>query len=179
MKLQLKEYLPFYLAMVIIVMALSSCNVKKDLTKSTTDTKTEVKTDVKTESVTTSTTTEKGNVTIETAKDSLTGQSDNLFENPIYLENENLFVTVTEDKKGIATAKAVKKQKKINVPVDRVIVSKTETKSTGSKKENINANTKESQKKVERTGGFNFNYLWWLLLLLLIPIFKFRKVLFG
>ena len=171
-----KEYIAFYLFAIIVLLFLSSCNVKKDLTRSTIYAKTEVKTDVTTESVTTSTTTEKGSVTIETAKDSLNGQSDNLFENPIYLENENLFVTVTEDKKGVTTAKAVKKSKKVNVPIDRVTMAKTIAKSTGSKKENTTTKAKESEKKVERTGGFNWNWLW---LLLLIPIYRYRKVLFG
>lgn len=66
-----------------------------------------------------------------------------------------------------------------NVPVDitRVLVSSNNA-TTSAVLDNTVAVSTESTgvvKDRETEGRFNLNYLWWLLLLLLIPIWKYRK----
>ena len=158
------------ISLLLTALLLNACNVTKDIQK--TKTETETSTISKTEIV--RSVTETIDTTIVINKDSLIGSSSNLEEDPIILEDENLILTVTKDKKGVTHAKTVKKVQSIHVEKKKLTTERIDS-NTKTKSETF---TKTKDAHIERTGGFNFNYLWWLLLLLIIPIWKFRKVLF-
>jgi hypothetical protein len=166
MKVTLQKILPILLAIIL----LSSCNTTKDLQKSVSKENLHTKTDTKTDR----TISETIDTTIVIKKDSLIGSSENLETDPIILEDENLILTVTKDKKGITHAKTVKKDQSIHVEKKKLTTEHIDAKS----KTESETFTKTKDLHKEVTGGLNLNFLWWLLLLLLIPIWKFRKVLF-
>lgn len=100
------------------------------------------------------------------------------FDNDTIQEFEGGTITISPvNKKAVITHKA----KTISFNVNKTTVtnksegSALNQKSVGSVK--TNSATVEVDKK--RVSGFNWNYLWWILLLLIIPIWRFRKKLFG
>lgn len=123
-------------------------------------------------SVTTRTITERADTLVTIQADTLIGKSDNLSEQPIIEFKDGLELIVKEDKvTHKVTATATKQPVKFRLNVNREIVENEDkhihTKTDGFKE--------VVDKQVERTGGLNWNYLFWLLLLLLIPIWKYRK----
>jgi hypothetical protein len=164
-------YLPYLLALIVLAALFSSCNTTKDLTKNKETN--EVNTVTKT--VETRTITETGKGTIETEKDTITGTSWDLSVNPINVENENIKLVVTKDKQGKVTATTTKKPKKLNYNFDKKTIERVEKDEDLHQKNSV----KSSFLKKETKTNFSLNYLWWLLLLLLIPIYKYRKLLFN
>jgi hypothetical protein len=157
---------------------LTSCtNMKKIVHKE------EVKenTRTQTETATTRTITEQVDSNVTLNPDSLEGaiSLQELFDGPETFENENTTVTLKFDSvsKKINT-KVVNKPKVIPVHINKTTVESENKKQDEHKK--IDTVKKDVDK--DRQGivkPFNLNYLWWLLLLLLIPIWKWRKMLFS
>ncbi len=116
-----------FFVLVILSGLLSSCTTVKDLHK--TDTKIKVDSVVNTISVTTTTETSIGEVIVKS--DTLTGTEDagELAEHPIEIEDENIKLIVTENKKTHKiTATAIQKPKVIPVINTKITANKTDTK---------------------------------------------------
>lgn len=161
------------LAIIALLIFFSSCNSTKDLSKKKTETKTE--TEVK--SITTRTITETAQENIKVDGDTLTKEADiaDVIEAPIDFEDEDLKLIVEVNPvTNKIKATAIKKPKVIPVNIKRVTVEKAAVDTKTS------SDIKEKGKEVhkETKTNFSFNYLWWLLLLLLIPIWKYRKQIF-
>lgn len=157
----------FVLLCLALIWLCVSCSHTKDLTK----TKTEEKTVTTTETATTRTIT-------ETAKDSVTVKADSLTSDitlsrlldgdSIEVEKNGLTISVKLDKNKKVIAKAKVSEKIIPVNINKVTV------------ENVKENKHEVKKTVETvkdlhkkvTGGFNFNWLWLILLAILIVCWR-------
>jgi len=153
-----------------VMILCNSCTSTKDLTKKKEETKTE--TEVRT--VTTRTITETAQDSVKVGSDSLSTviDFDNLKDDPITLENDNLRVDINRDPiTNKINFKVKKKEKIIPVNINRNIVE--EIKSDSKSKSVTKEKTKDVHKETE--AGINWNYLWWLLLLLLIPLWKYRR----
>jgi hypothetical protein len=161
--------------LLLIPLILCSCKTTKDIQKTKTDTKTETVVNT----VTTETITETAVEDVKIKEDSLVIKDIPIqFDNDsIVAEDENLKLVITKDKKtGKAKAKITRKEKIVPVNINRVTARHTNEK----KKIKSREITKQKDKDVERTGpSFNLNYLWWLLLLLLIPLYRYRHKLLG
>jgi len=141
-----------------------SCKHTKDLQKKSTTTKSDSTASIV--SVTTSTETTTGTLVVK--GDTLIGEQheDSITEHPIEIEDENLKLIVTKDKKtGKIKATAIQKPKV--VPIKTVKVTNNKTDTDIHLKRESEVKTKDVHKEV--TGGLNLNYLWWLLLL--IPLY--------
>lgn len=157
----------------LLLLLLSSCSHTKDLTKTKVDDKTV--TDINT--VTTRTVTEISKDTVEIKadtlhkdfkiKDLITGDTLSSEDNDI-----KLIIRIDTNTHKLKTT-VISKKKIVPININKTTVEVVKEQKHEDKE--VITNTKEVHKKV--TGGFNLNYLWWLLLLLLIPIWRFRKIL--
>lgn len=171
----MRKYSSLTLAVaVLILMVLSSCNTTKHLEKDKANTKTETVVNT----VTTKTITETATEDVKIKADSVIADIPAHFDNDTIIEeNENIKLVITKDKKtGKVKAKAIQKEKVVPVEIKRVIVENTHE----NKKIKTHEIVKKKDKDVERTGPtLNLNYLYWLFLLLLIPLWRYRRQLLG
>lgn len=164
------------LTILITIIFLSSCNINKKLDKS----KSEIKTDTEIKTVNTTTTTETALEPLKIAADSLKGTSTNLILDPIIEEDPDIELKITQDPiTKVITAKAVKKAKTIDIPINRTIITKNEENKTI--KETQKIQTKALVKDI--SGGLNLNYIWWIvalivIIILAILIYRFRFIIF-
>lgn len=152
------------LIVIILILFLCSCSHTKDLQKKSITIKSDSTANIT--SITTSTETTTG--TLEVKGYTLISEEhvDDLNDHPITIENENLKLTLSKDKKtGRIKATAIQKPKVIPVNITKVTNNKTDSKIRVKKE----TNAKSKDLKKETTGGLNLNYLWWLLLL--IPLY--------
>lgn len=153
---------------ILIAIIFCSCSLTKNITKN----KSKESSEIKTETATTRTITEVATQTIEVSADTLKSNKNvDLILNgdSIYEDTPEQTITV-KIVKGKLQAKAIKKKQVIPVNINRTIIEK-ELKKEDSK---ISKEITTKDKHVERT-GINLNYLWWLLLLLIIPIWRLLK----
>jgi len=160
-----------FLLFLALLWLITSCSHTKDLTK----TKTDEKTDIKTETVATRTITETSKESVKIDADSLTSDitiSSLLNGDSLEAEDDNITLKIkVVNKKVVVKAKV--KEKIVPVNIEKKTVEVISEKKHEVKKTEVS--TKDVHKEV--TGGLNLNYLWWLLLLLLIPLYKYRKTL--
>lgn len=140
----------------LIMLLMFSCTHTKDLQKKSI----EVKSD--SIAITTSTETTTGELTIKGDTLIETKPDDQIID----IEDGSMKLEV-KDVKGKITARAIQKPKVVPVKIVKVTDSKIEVKR--------NEKDKDLSKHVENKWNFSLNYLWWLLLLMLIPIWKYRK----
>ncbi len=161
-------YLPFLLGALFLVWLLASCSMTKHVNKE----KTKETTEINTETATTRTISETATTTIETQSIALEGQKaidlilagDSVFEETPDLE------IITKEVNGIIHTRAIKKATSIPVSINKVTVEKVAIYTNETDKKETQVKIKDVERK-----GINLNYLWWLLLLLLIPVWKCRK----
>lgn len=154
---------------ITLIILFSSCSSIKNIQKKTIGSKSDSIVD--TISVTTSTETITGS--LEVIGDTLLGETSDIIEHPIEIEDGDLKLEVKEVK-GKIVAKAIQKPKTVVINDTKVTNNSISTKAEVKKELGV----KEKDKHKEIT-GINLNYLWWLLLLLLIPIWKYRKLLLS
>nr|WP_298657113.1 hypothetical protein [uncultured Flavobacterium sp.] len=160
-----------YLALILAV-AFTCCTTTKDVLK--TKTNETVKTEV--HAVETATATETFTTDVSVPESTISGVKDVgliLSGDSIFEETPEISIVTKIDKTGKIQTRAVKKAQKVAIPGTRVTVTNKVSDTRSEEKKQVT--TKD--KHVKRD-GINFNYLWWLLLLLIIPIWKFRKLLF-
>jgi hypothetical protein len=150
-----------------------SCTTIKDIHKK----KEITKSDSTVHIISSTTTTETTTGTLNVQGDTLRGDEDanELAEHPIEIEDGDLKLIVREDKKThVVTATAIQNPKIIPITTVKISNNKTETNAEVNKQHT----SSEKDRHVETDWHFSLNYLWWLLLLLLIPVWKYRKQLF-
>lgn len=104
--------------------------------------------------------------------DTITGEAEG-FKIKEYINSEGKVVT---EIKTLPTKIPVSGKRTIIENVNSVKANTVTSKNNQEIKQSIATKKKEYSKEVRRE-GINLNYLWWLLLLLLIPIWKYRKYL--
>lgn len=148
------------LILIAVIAVLSSCSTKKKLTKSETETHT-VLTQTVTESLDTLVSLHGSTlIGIKAIDEILAGDS-------IFEETPELKIITKVDHGKLKTV-AVKKDIEVHVTIDKKTVSNL----VQDKKEVVK--TKMVEKK-----ALNLNYFWWLLVLVLIPVWKYRKRIFS
>jgi len=178
-----------YFFLLLAAFAFSSCSVNKHITKDKQETKTETEVKKETKSVENNTVQIAETRTIvEEVKDSVwTKPIQNIFDEDV--KDNDTISQVTEDlifkqykKNGKIVTDVKVKSKLILVDKKKTTIENINT----SKQAEIKTENKELSKSSTETKslqiskdikreGINWNYLWWLLLLLIIPVWKYFK----
>lgn len=157
---------------IMVVIVFSFCSVTKHVNKERTK-ETEV---ISTETAITRTITETVTTTIETPSASIEGSKtiDLIQAGDSILEETPDLEIVTKEVNGAIVTHAIKKSQQIPVNINKVTIEKEAIRTNETDKKQTDSKIKEVERK-----GIDLNYIWWLLLLLLIPIWKYRKWFLG
>ncbi len=151
----------------------AACRVTKDInrTKSTETTKTEVTSVESTTTVTEFT----GEVETPKVESEAEKHIEKVLAGDTLTNEKDGIVSKTWAENGKLKNSFKKEAQKVAIPGKTTTISNKAEHKTEDKKSVVK--TKVKHKVTD--SGFNWNYAWWLLLLLLIPIWKFRKMFVG